>query len=157
MHVGVGEFAVSNEKGGFLKTFALSSCVAVIMVAYTKHTAGLLHVALPESAMDLELAKERPGYFADTGIQALLREMERHGCRRSELVVKLVGGAGTIQPGLKSDIGRQNLQAVMDQLWRHKLGVLAMDVEADVVRTVTVLVETGAVLVSSPGRGKWEL
>jgi chemotaxis receptor (MCP) glutamine deamidase CheD len=102
MHVGVGEFGVSNEKGGFLKTFALSSCVAVIMVAYTKHTAGLLHVALPESGMDLELAKERPGYFADTGIPALLREMERHGCRRSELVVKLVGGAGTIQPGLKS-------------------------------------------------------
>lgn len=40
-----------------------------------------MHVALPESAMDLELAKERPGYFADTGIQALLREMERYGYR----------------------------------------------------------------------------
>jgi chemotaxis protein CheD len=98
------------------------------MVAKTKHTAGLLHVVLPESAIDPGLARKKPGYFADTGILVLLREMNSYGCSGSSLVVKLVGGAASIEPDMSSDIGKRNLRAVMEELRRQDLSVVAMDV-----------------------------
>ncbi|MEW6171645.1 MAG: chemotaxis protein CheD [Bacillota bacterium] len=157
VYVGVGDLGASCLHGGVLRTCALSSCVAVIMLAPRKRAAGLLHVALPKSEIDHKLALEKPGYFADTGVPALLSRMKRCGCRKGDLVVKLAGGAVLIEPDLRSDIGRRNLEAVKEELRKHGIDASAEDVGGDLVRTVSVFVDTGTVIISSHVKGNWEL
>lgn len=157
VNVGVGEIGVSNLPGHVLKTYALSSCVAIVTLAPRQRAVGLAHVALPESGLDRELASQKPGYFADTGIQALMQVMARYGCRPKDLLVKLIGGASHLDPYLRFDIGERNLLAIKEHLTRYQLDVVAEETGNGIIRTVTVIVDTGTVLVSSPGKGQWEI
>ncbi|MEW6182074.1 MAG: chemotaxis protein CheD [Bacillota bacterium] len=156
--IGIGELGATCLGSGVLRTYALSSCVAVIMLAPRKRAAGLLHVALPTSDIDRNLAMDKLGYFADTGVPALLRRMRECGCRKDDLVVKIAaGGAVSIESGLRSNIGGRNLEAVREELKKYGMGAAAQDVGGDIVRTVSVFVETGAVIISSHGKALGEL
>ena len=80
--VGVGELKISNNSKDLLKTFALGSCVAVIIYDIKKKIAGLIHIALPDSSCNGNKAKELPTYFADTGLQIFLDKMGKKGATR---------------------------------------------------------------------------
>ena len=69
--VGIGEYCVSNDPDDIIKTFALGSCVAVIMYDKIKKIAGLIHIALPYSEISDEKREKLPGYFADSGFTLL--------------------------------------------------------------------------------------
>ena len=51
--VGIGEYVISNAPEDFIKTFALSSCVAVTFYNPSIHLAAMVHIALPTTT-DLE-------------------------------------------------------------------------------------------------------
>ncbi|MDH4225679.1 MAG: chemotaxis protein CheD, partial [Deltaproteobacteria bacterium] len=53
--------------------------MSVILLDSTTKTAGMVHIALPESEINPEKAKSMPGYFADTGVEALMEQMAREG------------------------------------------------------------------------------
>ena len=76
--------------------------VAAILLDPRTRTVGMVHVALPESRINPAKVAERPGYFADTGIPALLKEMAKLGCdpRGRGMVVKLAGGAKIMDPNV---------------------------------------------------------
>ena len=78
--LGVGDYGASNQIGEEVKTFALGSCVSVVLLDPKTRTVGMVHVALPESVINKAKSIEKPGYFADTGIPALLSEMAKFGC-----------------------------------------------------------------------------
>ena len=59
--VGIGEYKVTSNKEHVLKTYALGSCVAIIIYEKIKKIAGLLHVALPDSSIDTRKAATNPG------------------------------------------------------------------------------------------------
>jgi len=155
--VGVGEFSVTHDEMRTIKTFALGSCVAVICLAPRKEMAGLLHVALPEAKINPTMAQARPGMFADTGIPAMLDMMVRRGCNLAELKVKLAGGASILDTEQRFEIGKRNILSVKKILWMYRLGPVAEDVGLNYSRTVTVSAETGQVVISSPGKGEWQL
>ncbi|RJP78153.1 MAG: chemotaxis protein CheD [Candidatus Zixiibacteriota bacterium] len=157
IYVGVGEFAISNRPGEVVKTLGLGSCVAVIAQTPDARLVGLLHVALPESGINRRLAEERPGMFADTGIPQLLQEMRKRGWNSGPLQIKLAGGATIMDPNNTFNIGKRNLLAIRKVLWAFRLGAIAEDVGESISRTVWVNVGSGQVIVSSPGRGEWEL
>lgn len=158
VYVGVGEFAATQNPLEVLKTLALGSCVGVIALSPDQKIAGLLHVALPESSINKKLSDQRPGMFADTGIPHLLQEMKRKGWDgQSRLIVKLAGGASIMDPNHTFNIGKRNVLAVRKTLWAFRLGPLAEDVGESISRTVSVNPTTGKVVISSPGRGEWEL
>jgi len=158
IYVGVGEYAVSNKADDVIKTFALGSCVGVIVLAADIKAAGLLHVALPDSSINKKRMEERPGMFADSGIPLLINEMKKLGYNgNGRMVVKLAGGAAIMDPNNTFNIGKRNLLAVKKILWQYKLGPRAEHVGDSISRTVTVNVNTGRVFLSSPGRGEWEL
>lgn len=157
-YVGVGEFAVSNKPGDVIKTIGLGSCVGVMILAPKIKAVGLLHVALPESSINLDRAKKKPGTFPDTGIPAMLKEFQKLGVKGPrELVVKLAGGASIMDDNNVFNIGKRNILSVRKNLWKFKLGARAEHVGDTISRTVTVEVDTGKVYLSSPGRGQWEL
>lgn len=157
IYVGVGDYAVTKNPDDILKTIALGSCVGVILLAPSIRTIGLLHVALPDSSINQKRVAEKPGMFADTGIPALLKEMRKAGWQEGGIIVKLAGGASIMDPNNTFNIGKRNALAVKEILKKFKLGSLAEDLGDSISRSITVEVKTGRVILSSPGRGKWEI
>jgi chemotaxis protein CheD len=158
IYVGIGEYAVSRNPDQTIKTMALGSCVGVMTHDRVSGCSGLLHIALPESKINVQRAEAKPGTFADTGIPSLLREMRRGGWDgKTRLAVRLAGGASIMDPNATFNIGKRNILAVKKILWAFKLGPIAENLGGEISRTVTIEVSSGKVFLSSPGRGQWEL
>lgn len=158
--LGVGEYDSMIDPGSILKTLALGSCVAVIMLDRKTRCIGMAHVALPDSKISPDRAKERPGHFADTAIPALLKSMTKRAGSVSKgagLIIKLAGGANVADPNNTFNIGKRNALAIRKVLWKHGLGPVAEDVGGSFSRSVAVYQETGQVMLSSPGRSDWEI
>lgn len=154
--VGIGEFVVSNDVKDIIKTYALGSCVAVIMYDKTNKAAGMIHIALPDSKVNPKKAESRPGFFADTGLPLFIEEMKKKGAVRSSTWIKMAGGSNIMDEGKTFDIGRRNAIAIKRYLWKKGLGVIKEDIGGNISRTVSINVATGEVLVSNYDN-KWKL
>ena len=64
--VGMGELEMSCDPDSMLITYALGSCVAVVVHEPVRLVGGMIHYLLPLSAITPERAKARPAMFADT-------------------------------------------------------------------------------------------
>lgn len=153
MVLGVGEWGVSQKPDEIIKTIGLGSCVAVICSDLKRQVSGMVHVALPDSALAQEMVAKKPGYCADTGIAALFDGLMRLGCslRPGQLQVKLVGGATILDPHGTFNIGKRNILAIRKWLWSKGLGPMAEEVGGTISRTVSVAVGTGLVHIQTPG------
>lgn len=156
INVGIGDLAVSADRTAQIKTYALGSCVAVIAWDRVNKVAGLIHIALPESAINTDKATEKPGYFADSGIPVFLQELVARSAAKSFLSIRLAGGSSIMDDKHHFDIGKRNVLAIRKLLWKHGLGTIAEDVGGNISRTVTVDVATGEVVINSAGR-QWTL
>ncbi len=154
--IGIGEWAVSSEAGDVLKTYALGSCIAVLIYDTRLSIAAMIHIALPDSKVDAEKARTMPGYFADTGLPLMIEEMKRLGAIRGQVWVKLAGGASVMDPGGFFDIGKRNILAAKRILWGSSLGPLAEDTGGGVSRTVSLAVADGETTISS-GQKTWTI
>ena len=159
MTLGVGELGTANDPGTVIRTHALGSCVAVLLLDPKTKSVGMAHIALPESKINDGKARETPGYFADTGIPALIRKMDRLGCKGNGkgMIVKLVGGAKIMDPNNTFNIGKRNVLAIKKILWSFGMGVVAEDVGGSISRTVSLDVDKGRVVISSSGRNDWSI
>jgi chemotaxis protein CheD len=155
-NIGIGEWLVSRDEGDVLKTYALGSCVAVLIYDSKVRVAGLIHVALPESSVDAERGRIQPGYFADTGLPRMIEEMKALGATRAGVWVKLAGGASVMDPGNYFDIGKRNILAVKRVLWKSSLGPISEDTGGSISRTVSFSVADGTVTLSS-GQKSWTI
>lgn len=150
INVGIGELAVSNNPDEKLKTFGLGSCVAMIVLDPKVRAVGLIHLALPDSSINLEKAQKQPGYFVDTGLPYLFKEMSKLGThpQGKGLIVKLVGGAQVMDPNQRFNIGKRNVLTIKKILWSLQLAVVAEEVGGTISRTVEVNVKTGRVTIA---------
>jgi len=154
--VGIGEYKISNDESDIIKTYALGSCVALMIYDKVKKVAGMIHVALPESSVNLDKARTLPGYFADTGIPLLIEDMKKFGSLKNNIWIKIAGGAKVMDPNSVFDIGKRNVLAIKKILWSKNLGPIAEDVGGDFSRTVSISVSTGEIILSSAGRN-WNI
>lgn len=156
--VGIGGYNVIKEPGKIIKTMALGSCVGITFYEPKIRIAGLVHIALPESKILLEKAKKLPGYFADTGILALIDEFKKNGVTNFKNVqVKIAGGANLLDPNNIFNIGKRNVLSVRKELWKNRIAIKREDIGGDMSRTEWIEVDTGNVYLSSPKIGTWEL
>ena len=158
-HIGIGELKATKESGCGLKTMALGSCIAVVMMDPVQKAIGMVHVALPDSSIERVKALTQPGYFADTAIPALMMQMAGLGsdARGQGFIVKLIGGATMLDPSGVFNIGKRNLLSCRKLLWQLKLPILAEDTGGEISRTVEVDQSSGKITISSPVKGTWEL
>lgn len=91
--VGVGDCRVSSDPESVLVTYALGSCIAVMIHDPVARVGGLLHFMLPESGMDRAKAQLNPFMFADSGIPLLFHGAYELGAEKRRLVVTAAGGA----------------------------------------------------------------
>jgi chemotaxis protein CheD len=122
--VGVGDGGVSRDPEAVIMTFALGSCIAVMLHDPVVKVAGMVHYMLPESSMANEKSRERPFMFADTGIPYLLRAILEHGADKRRLAVFAAGGAQTMDDNGVFNIGKRNCLALRKALW--KSGLIAL-------------------------------
>lgn len=156
--IGIGEAAASKNSEDEIKTFALGSCVAVVMLDPKTRIAGMIHIALPESKIDLEKSKILPGYFADTGIPYLLKLMRDQGSTpHTGYITKIAGGANVMDTNDHFQIGKRNVTAIKKLLWDQNLPVLAEDVGGNSSRTISVELKTGKVILSSADGKEWRI
>lgn len=145
--------AVSKKRGEILKTMALGSCIGVVIYDPALKTAGLLHFALPDSSARLKNVGIIPSRYADTGIPLIIKEMMKMGSKGGRyLTVKIVGGAQIMDPNDTFNIGKRNMLAAKKILWKHRVFLKSEEVGGSISRTVSVEVDSGKVIISSPGR-----
>lgn len=148
--VGIGEFAVSNDQRSWIVTHALGSCVAVCIWDPVVSVGGLLHFLLPESKINPARAQAQPAAFADSGIPLLFQAAYGYGLDKKRCIVRLVGGADTTRNTLGStlNVGRRNILAARNLLWRNGVMVRGEAVGGNDVRTVTLGIADGRVQIS---------
>lgn len=162
--VGLSDCRVSNDPASVLVTHALGSCVAVAIHDPAAGVAGLLHLMLPESALDPAKASARPYQFADTGIPLLFHAAYALGAEKKRLTVRLVGGAQVLDPvagvaagaGSKSDnllfnIGKRNHLACRKILWAAGVMIHGEEVGGTISRTVRLEPDGGRLWWTTPG------
>ena len=158
--LGVGDYGATMAPGGVVRTMALGSCIALMILDRGTRCVGMDHIALPDSLVSPERAKQLPGYFADTGIPALMELMKKTAgsmSKPSNLIIKMAGGANVADPNNTFNIGKRNVLAAKKILWQFGLGAVAEDVGGSHSRTVTLHRDSGRIILSCPGRPDWEL
>src|SRR5688572_20268017 len=85
--VHMSDAKVSADPSAVLATYSLGSCIAVALYDPVAQVAGMLHYQLPTSTLDPARAQQNPMMFADSGMQALLDQLERLGAQVKRLKV----------------------------------------------------------------------
>jgi chemotaxis protein CheD len=147
--VGIGEFAVSNDRTALIVTHALGSCVAVCLWDPDAKVAGLIHVLLPDSRINPERAQAQPAAFADTGIPLLFRTAYDYGVQKKRCQVRLIGGADVTGIGAGAgSVGKRNILAARALLWKNGVMVEKEAVGGNEARTVALDAGDGRIQVT---------
>jgi chemotaxis protein CheD len=143
--VGVADCRVCSEPGQVLVTYALGSCIGLVVHDPQNGVGGLLHYMLPDSGIAPARALDNPYMFADTGIPLLLDKVCARGACRRSLVAQAIGAAQMMDPGDVFAVGKRNYQAVRRILWKAGILLQAEAVGGVQSRTVRVEIGTGRV------------
>lgn len=136
-----------------ITTIGLGSCVGIVLYERTKKIAGLVHIMLPDSTKIRH--NQNRLKFADTGILALIEELEKQGLNRKNLLAKIAGGAKMFQ--FSSDyamgnIGEKNIEAVRQTLKQYAIKIVSEDVGLNYGRTIIFNPETKDLSVVTAGK-----
>ncbi|OOB80236.1 MAG: chemotaxis protein CheD [Epulopiscium sp. Nuni2H_MBin003] len=138
-----------------IATIGLGSCVGVTLYDPVTKIGGMVHIMLPSS---IEIKNSNNvAKFADTGVKKLLEDVLKKGCKKTNLIAKIVGGAQMFKLATKDDtlrVGDKNIIAVKQILRELDLSIRASDVGGNYGRTIILDLETGSLLVRTIGKGE---
>jgi len=141
-----GEFHLARRPA-ILKTL-LGSCVGVTFWSARLGIGALCHGVLPKCPQGLQGAEAYR--YVDFVIRDLALQFEALGAVRSEVQVKLFGGADVLpvlaRKSQKSTVGYHNWQTALTVLSDENLTVFASDLGGQVGRTIHFHTGTGEVL-----------
>lgn len=152
--VGVADMKVSSSTEERLITYALGSCLGIVVYDPVASVAGMLHVMLPTGTIDPAKAQEKPAMFVDSGIPLLFKECYKLGAKKERMQVKVAGGAhaGASEEDDRFQIGKRNMIALRKLLWKNGVMIHANDTGGvQTSRTMWVDVATGDVTLKING------
>ena len=153
--VGIADLKTCVSPNGVM-TLGLGSCVGIAIRDPMNKVGGLVHIMLPDSKA-ITGGQHNIAKFADTGIEELVRQMERLGARRIRMVAKIAGGANMFNfQGTKGtsvgQVGDRNVEAAKAKLKALNIPILASDTGLNYGRTVIFYPETGAYHIRAVGK-----
>lgn len=137
-----------------IMTIGLGSCIGIGLYDSESKVAGLAHIMLPDSKQFKTV--NQPLKFADLAIPILINKMEARGCRRRNIVAKIVGGASMFNfsdKSMISDIGKRNTESVKQTLKKESIPIVAEDTGGNKGRTMIVDSLDGKVTIKIVGKG----
>ena len=155
--VGISDIKVSNNANDVIITYALGSCIGIVVYDPIAKVGGMLHYMLPESALDQNKARENPAMFADTGIPLLFKTCYKLGAEKKRMLVKAAGGASILDDTNFFRIGQKNIMAMRKIFWKNNVMIDKEDTGLNYNRTIRLEMSTGKVLVRSSGGEMKEL
>jgi chemotaxis protein CheD len=140
--VGMADCRTSDDPAQVLATYALGSCIGLMVYDPARSIGGMLHFMLPDSTIDPARGRDNPYMFADTGIPLLLDRVCGLGASKRRLIVHAVGGAQMMDQQCVFEIGKRNYLAMRRILW--KAGVLLHGEAVGGASSRTVRLEIGS-------------
>jgi len=136
-------------------TRGLGSCLGITVYDPVKKTGAMVHPMLPD--MDKSKIKNNPSRFVNSGIHLALQELEKKGCFRSRLEVKMFGGAhmfSFINTDSALNVGQKNIEMAQAVFKELNLKILVEEVGGTFGRTIELDTESGKVLVKTVSWGE---
>lgn len=152
--VGVADLKTSATPEERLITYALGSCLGIVVYDPVVRVAGMLHVMLPTGTIDPAKMQDKPAMFVDSGIPLLFKECYKLGAKKERMQVKVAGGAhaGASEADDRFQIGKRNMIALRKLLWKNGVMIHANDTGGvQTSRTMWVEVATGDVTLKING------
>lgn len=150
--VDISDLRVSTDPTATIVTYALGSCIAVLVHDPVRVAGGMIHYMLPLSEAAPERARVKPAMFADTGIPLLFQTMYALGCDKRNLVVKVTGGGALCDDNRLFSIGKRNYSILGKLFWKAGVVIRSEDVGGAKSRTARLHVGNGRCTVASQGR-----
>ncbi len=148
--VGVADMAVCSDFSGILTTYALGSCVGVLVYDPVLKAAGLLHLLLPDSASSASKAAAQPAMFADTGLPLFFAALEGVRMELARVRILVAGGASVLNGHDPFRIGERNARAVLSWLKARGLVIHRKHLGGTVNRSLHLGLEGGEVSMKTP-------
>jgi chemotaxis protein CheD len=133
--VGISDCKMSANPSDSIVTYALGSCVGVVIQDPVMKIGGLLHILLPNARPGIGNG-ENPYIFADTGIKALAMGVIRLGGQRDRLIAKAAGGSNMLSSSPILDVGKRNVTSALAVLKELSIPVKATSFGGTVGRTL---------------------
>ncbi len=95
LHVGIGEYIVTEEKEENIVTHSLGSCIAFIIRCPFSMRTAFAHIVLPEAGRSEHMSDigARPAYFADHIVPIMIEDMlKNRSCKKEQLQIWIIGG-----------------------------------------------------------------
>ena len=155
IRITMGDLCVSNQPEDVLVTYALGSCIAVIVHDLPARTGGMAHVQFP--SLDL-IGQKSEGCWssADRAVPELLQRAYAAGASKRTLRILLAGGATVMDSENVFQIGKKNYVAIEQILRENGLEVSAETVGGSAWRTVRLEIGSGRVEIQT-ANGRQEL
>lgn len=147
--VDIADLQVTADPGAVLVTFALGSCIAVIVHDPVRRLGGMIHYMLPLSSASPDKAVQKPAMFADTGIPLLFEKLYTLGAKKQDLVVKVAGGGTLHDDKGIFNIGQRNYTVLRKIFWKNNVLIAKEDVGGTKSRTARLFVADGRVTITS--------
>ncbi len=149
--VDISDLQVSTDPDSTIITYALGSCIAVLVYDPVRVAGGMIHYMLPLSETAPDKAKVKPAMFADTGIPLLFQSMYAMGCDKKNLVVKVTGGGALYDDKGLFSIGKRNYTVLRKMFWKAGVIIKSEDVGGAKSRTARLYIGSGRCTVTSQG------
>lgn len=142
-----GECYVSAQ-GEMIGT-VLGSCVAACIRDKVIGVGGMNHFMLPVQSGDRGIVRNNSVNqalcYGNWAMEFLINSILKQGGRKDRLEVKIFGGGRVLAGMTNIDVGRRNVEFVLEYLDKEGLSVVSKDLLGDYPRKVLYFADTGAV------------
>ena len=145
--VGIADLKISKNPHT-LVTYALGSCVAIILHDPRRRMGALIHAMLPTPGSN---RIDNPAKYVSTAIPLALKKLvDRYGCHIIDIESVIVGGARILNMGASINIGARNVEMARKVIREYGIRLVGEDVGGSHSRSVFYEISTGNVYVTSP-------
>jgi len=145
--IGIGEYQVGSMP---MASIGLGSCVGLVIHDRKTGNGALVHIMLPSS----HGKTDRPGKYADSAIEVLIKELTKKGSSPADLIAKMAGGSAMFKTFSGNlNIGERNIEVIRKLLNEKKIPVKGEDVGGCVGRTIFYYPKENGKLVIKKGDG----
>lgn len=147
--IGLGEYAVSDNREDIIKTYALASCIGLVIYDSKEKRLGMVHIVLPDKPrVGEEDSRKRLGFFADTAVPLLFEKVfGGYPDESRPYQVSLYGGAASNKKDDMFCIGERNLDRIEEILKENNIYYTKKNTGGRISRTIEAYVEDGKIIV----------
>lgn len=148
----IGELQVNKQEDVTYTCLGLGSCIGLFIQDRSLGLSGGAHILLSQSS-----TPDSTGKFlcAKSAINELISRFRSMGSTLANLRAKITGGAHVISTGMQ--VGKENVEHVMQELIANRVYVAAIDVGGNKSRTARFNSQSGTMTIRIPDTNEYKI